>query len=427
MSDDFESFPSPSRSFVKLYSTILTSSIWLEDHLTFRLWITMLVSSDARGFVDASLPGLANVARLSREQCKGSLAKLEAPDEYSKSSAHEGRRIKKVERGWIILNYAHYRDQFSRGGGSYGSGYVYYMGGGGKTIKIGFSKNPWARLSDLRVAQPDVTLLATEPGSLELERQRHEQFAADRTKGEWFTFSDTLRAHIASLASGATVATPTTPVATKKQKEKEKQKTPTATSAAPAAKTHDDEAFEAVWAVYPKRGGTNPRGRARKAWNARRKEGVSATAMFDGVLRYEKYVKATGKIGTEFALQAATFFGPDKHYEQSHDLPVGPSRAAGSGDNGTGKVALMLSRLKLALVQHRPPQGRVVHTLPAAFSWTEGGSPIDDRGWAELRAAVAAIGGPNAIAGATPEKWSYLVRDFTAALTAAHRGTDASR
>lgn len=73
--------------------------------------------------------------------------------------------------------------------------------------------------------------------------------------------------------------------------------------------------FEVLWQAYPKRPNDN-KSAAGKAWSARIKSGVSAEAMLAGVQRYAAFVIATGKSGTEYIKQAATFLGPDHHFEQ---------------------------------------------------------------------------------------------------------------
>jgi hypothetical protein len=97
--------------FVKLYSSILTSSIWCEDDKTRILWITILLCTDKDGFCQAAVPGLAAMARLTVEDTAVALAKLEGPDTYSRTQEHEGRRIEKVAGGWIVLNHSNYRDR----------------------------------------------------------------------------------------------------------------------------------------------------------------------------------------------------------------------------------------------------------------------------------------------------------------------------
>lgn len=97
--------------FTKLSRSILLSTVWRESHETVRVWITLLALVDnPDGYVFASLPGLADEARVTLEQCKAALACFLSPDEYSRSKEYDGRRIEEVDGGWQILNYAKYRD-----------------------------------------------------------------------------------------------------------------------------------------------------------------------------------------------------------------------------------------------------------------------------------------------------------------------------
>ena len=75
-------------------------------------------------------------------------------------------------------------------------------------------------------------------------------------------------------------------------------------------------AFEEAWQAYPKRSGGNNKLSAFKAWNARIKQGVKPETMLAGVKRYAAFMASEGKIGTSFVKQAATFFGPDKHFDE---------------------------------------------------------------------------------------------------------------
>lgn len=99
-----------SGGFVKIYGTILDSSIWSQDLATRVLWITMLTMADRVGSVSASVDGLARRANLTRAECEAGLAKLVGPDPDSKSKAFQGRRIRAVDGGWKILNYEKYRE-----------------------------------------------------------------------------------------------------------------------------------------------------------------------------------------------------------------------------------------------------------------------------------------------------------------------------
>lgn len=99
--------------YTKLFGSIVASTIWREDDKTRILWITMLAMKNERHMVEASLPGLADMARITMEECEDSLKKLESPDKYSRNQDHQGRRIEKVQGGWLILNGEYYRRQMS--------------------------------------------------------------------------------------------------------------------------------------------------------------------------------------------------------------------------------------------------------------------------------------------------------------------------
>ena len=66
--------------------------------------------ADSVGYVAAALPGLAKRAGVSIEKTQEAITKFEAPDKHSRSEEFEGRRISKVDGGWILLNHQKYRD-----------------------------------------------------------------------------------------------------------------------------------------------------------------------------------------------------------------------------------------------------------------------------------------------------------------------------
>ena len=100
----------PTMSFAKLSSSIVTSTIWVQDHITIRVFIAMLATADSEGQVAGSIPGFASLCRVKIDELEKSLAILCAPDTYSRSSEFEGRRIEIIPGGWRIINYAKYRD-----------------------------------------------------------------------------------------------------------------------------------------------------------------------------------------------------------------------------------------------------------------------------------------------------------------------------
>lgn len=74
-----------------------------------RVWITLLARKNQHGEVFAAVPGLAHAARVSLVKCKQALERLQAPDPYSRTPEHEGRRIEVIPGGWFVLNHEKYR------------------------------------------------------------------------------------------------------------------------------------------------------------------------------------------------------------------------------------------------------------------------------------------------------------------------------
>jgi hypothetical protein len=95
--------------FTKLDNKILTSSIWNEPAETRVLWVTLLAASDENGFVSCSRSGLLRLSNISETAFSTGLECLLSPDNDSRTSEYDGRRIEKIEGGYLILNYDKYR------------------------------------------------------------------------------------------------------------------------------------------------------------------------------------------------------------------------------------------------------------------------------------------------------------------------------
>lgn len=102
------------QGYTKLFSSIVTSTIWNESKETKIVWITLLALADQNGVVESSIPGLAVVARVSVDECRASIAVLLSPDPDSRTKDHDGRRIQEIDGGWLILNHAKYREKLSK-------------------------------------------------------------------------------------------------------------------------------------------------------------------------------------------------------------------------------------------------------------------------------------------------------------------------
>jgi len=101
----------PMSGFSKLFSSIVTSTIWCEEHQTLRVWIALLATCDSDGRVEGSLPGFASLARVTLDEMIHAVEILSSPDPHSRTPDNEGRRIESIPGGWLILNYATYREK----------------------------------------------------------------------------------------------------------------------------------------------------------------------------------------------------------------------------------------------------------------------------------------------------------------------------
>lgn len=89
--------------------------------------------------------------------------------------------------------------------------------------------------------------------------------------------------------------------------------------------------FESLWKIYPPRVGANDKRKAFRAAGARLKNGKSVDQLFAALGRYRNFLQASGRWGSEFVMQAATFFGPGGHVDNPwvYSSPQPPRGAAG--------------------------------------------------------------------------------------------------
>lgn len=95
--------------FVKLDTGIVDSSLWVEPAATCKCWVTMLAMADPAGLVRATAPGIAKRSHLTMKQTLKALDTFESPDAHSRSTNDEGRKIRRVDGGYQIINYDKYR------------------------------------------------------------------------------------------------------------------------------------------------------------------------------------------------------------------------------------------------------------------------------------------------------------------------------
>lgn len=108
---------------IKVFDSLLTSSIWCADDTTLRVWIALLLSADKQGRVEGSLPGFASLCRINPERLGEIMEFLRSPDPYSRTTTNEGRRIEDIPGGWRILNFQDYQSKGSRDRAGYMQAY----------------------------------------------------------------------------------------------------------------------------------------------------------------------------------------------------------------------------------------------------------------------------------------------------------------
>jgi hypothetical protein len=121
--------------FLKLDENILTSSLWSQpaDVLVFLTACLMarpietkhpmpqidvrelretgwVVPPGRYGWVDAAGSGIVRASRVPEDHAWQSLRRLGEPDPHSRSTAFDGRRLVRVDGGYVVLNFARYRD-----------------------------------------------------------------------------------------------------------------------------------------------------------------------------------------------------------------------------------------------------------------------------------------------------------------------------
>jgi hypothetical protein len=96
-------------SFTPLFSDIVDSSLWQESDLVIKVFMTMLAKQDRDYVVRASAYNIARWANKTEAEVLDALKVLSSPDtKRMEPQEFEGRRIERVEDGWLNLNGAKY-------------------------------------------------------------------------------------------------------------------------------------------------------------------------------------------------------------------------------------------------------------------------------------------------------------------------------
>ncbi len=101
-------------TWAPLWSGIVESSIWDEPDSVVKVFLTMLAIKDADHVVRKSAYQISKLSRKSEVEVLDALKVLCHPDSIRKEKQpFDGRRIKAVEGGWLVLNGEKYRGMIS--------------------------------------------------------------------------------------------------------------------------------------------------------------------------------------------------------------------------------------------------------------------------------------------------------------------------
>lgn len=99
-------------TFTPVFQKILESSIWDEAYHIRILWTAMLALKDSDHIVRFNAYQLHKRANITQEEVADAIKKLSSPDTRRiDPQLYEGRRIQKVDDGWLILNGEKYEQE----------------------------------------------------------------------------------------------------------------------------------------------------------------------------------------------------------------------------------------------------------------------------------------------------------------------------
>jgi len=99
--------------FTKLDSDILLSSLMMESAEVFKVFVAILAACKSDGIAPVSAPVLSGTCFMPIEKVMAAIEVLESPDKHSRSMAEDGRRIKRIDGGYIVVNYHKYRERWN--------------------------------------------------------------------------------------------------------------------------------------------------------------------------------------------------------------------------------------------------------------------------------------------------------------------------
>lgn len=298
------------------------------------VFIAMIVLSDENGIIKHTPESLARAICKDVASVREAIRNLESQDPASNLKAHHGRRIVALSevnedetRGWLVVNKSHYRDKKDLD--------VIRAQTRDRVRRFrlrsaGLPEQTECAYCGDTATGPDHVIpkasggIETVPACGRCNQRKANRTVADFLNDQFCDFIDHERVRADLVLSRHFEISSNGSYQPVTQRNNKKRHTDTDTD---TRTTLDAKAslagFEILWKTYPKRAGNNPKRKAESAYKARLLEKHTPAVMLDGASRYARFVRATGKEGTEYVLQTATFLGKDKPFLQPWAAPNG--------------------------------------------------------------------------------------------------------
>jgi hypothetical protein len=248
---------------------------------TLPVWLSILPLADKNGLIDMTYQAISVLSGWPIELLKEGIAELMKPDPESRSNTAGGRRLELIDPdhrswGWRVVNHSYYREK-------------------------------------ARKHMHDIARVVSGENAARLRAKREAATRDDPT------------------SAAPTPADPLSNADADANKNPTARRMPTR-HASPAE-------FLDFKAAYPRRAGDPGWRKALRAANARLPEGHTWAEMIAGACHYAAFVRSSGKEGTEYVKQAASFLGPDKAFLETWNIPPPSSRAANGAADPAALVA----------------------------------------------------------------------------------------
>lgn len=93
-------------AYSKIFASITTGSVWATGSKDARImYVTMMALANHTGIVWGTIPGLANVARMTIPEAQEAIRELLTPDPYANEWEPDKSVLREIQGGWLIVSH----------------------------------------------------------------------------------------------------------------------------------------------------------------------------------------------------------------------------------------------------------------------------------------------------------------------------------